>query len=107
VIVIIITVIQQVMGAAYTKPGIYSVMVPYNTAEVILSMWGAGGAGTSLTNIPSTNAIMYPGGSGAYVSCSINAPAGSTIIVIVGGGGSVAGFNQKTANAIGGGGILA
>jgi len=84
-IVICATVIQQVMGDAYTTPGTYSVMIPANTAEVIVSMWGAGGAGTSVTNTQSSsNALMYPGGSGAYVSCSVNAPAGSTITLIVG-----------------------
>jgi len=47
---------------------------------------------------------MYPVDSGAYVSCTINAPPGSTITLIVGGGGAVAGFAQNTTNAIGGGG---
>jgi len=96
------------MGSAYTytTPGTYSVLIPANTAEVVLSMWGAGGAGTSVTNTQSSsNALMYPGGSGAYVSCPVNAPAGSTITLIVGGGGAIAGFNQKTANPIGGGGF--
>jgi len=65
---------------------------------------GAGGVGTSTNGVPSSNAIMYPVGSGAYVSCTINAPPGSTITLIVGGGGAVAGFAQNTTNAIGGGG---
>jgi len=104
VIVIIAIVIPQAMGAAYTTPGTYSVLIPVNTDQVVVSMWGAGGAGISLQGIPSSNAIMYPGGSGAYVSCTINASPGSTITLIVGGGGAVAGFAQTTTNAIGGGG---
>ena len=59
---------------------------------------------TGLQNVPSSNAIMYPGGSGAFVSCSINALPGSTIYLLVGGGGAVGNYAQDTSNAIGGGG---
>jgi len=71
-----------------------------------MSMWGAGGAGTGIKNMPSSNAIMYPGGSGAFVSCTINALPGSTIYLLVGSGGAVGNYGQSTSSAIGGGGNL-
>ena len=103
-IVIIQTVLSTTNIQQYTTPGIYSVIIPANSAGVTMSMWGAGGAGTGLQNVPSSNAIMYPGGSGAFVSCSINALPGSTIYLLVGGGGAVGNYAQDTSNAIGGGG---
>ena len=79
-------------------------MIPANSAGVTMSMWGAGGAGTGLQKIPSSNARMYPGGSGAFVSCTIDAPPGSTIYLLVGGGGAVGNYGRSTNSAIGGGG---
>ena len=104
----VIIIIQQLISATYvqqyTTPGTYTVMIPTNSSGVSMYMWGAGGAGTSLQNIPSSdNAIMYPGGSGAFVSCTINAIPGSTIYLLVGGGGAVGNYGQSTSNAIGGG----
>jgi len=90
----------------YTTPGTYTVMIPADSSGVTMSMWGAGGAGTGIQNVPSSNAIMYPGGSGAFVSCSINALPGSTIYLLVGSGGAVANYGQRTSGAIGGGGNL-
>ena len=87
-----IIIIQQVISAIsvqqYTTPGNYAVMIPADSSGVTMSMWGAGGAGTGMQNVPSSNAKMYPGGSGAFVSCTINAPPGSTIYLLVGGGGA-------------------
>jgi len=109
VIVIIIYILEvncQTNVRQFSTPGNYSVVIPANIA-VTLSMWGAGGAGIGTNNqISSSNAVMYPGGSGAFVSCTINAPAGSTIYLLVGGGGSVAGFGQNTTSALGGGGKI-
>ena len=104
----VIIIIQQVISATsvqqYTIPGNYLVTIPTNSSGVTMSMWGAGGAGTGIKNIPSSNAIMYPGGSGAFVSCTINALPGSTIYLLVGGGGAVANYGQRTSGSIGGGG---
>jgi hypothetical protein len=67
-------------------------------------MWGAGGAGIGFN---SPNGIIYPGGSGAFVSCTIDAIPGSTIYLLVGGGGAVGTYGQRrTSSAIGGGGQL-
>ena len=103
-----IIILQQVISAIsvqqYTTPGNYTVMIPADSSGVTMSMWGAGGAGTGMQNVPSSNAKMYPGGSGAFVSCTINAPPGSTIYLLVGGGGAVADYGQRTSSAIGGGG---
>ena len=90
----------------YSTPGTYTVMIPADSSGVTMSMWGAGGAGTGIKNMPSSNAIMYPGGSGAFVSCTINAIPGSTIYLLVGGGGAVGNYGQSTSSAIGGGGNL-
>jgi MSHA biogenesis protein MshQ len=104
----VIIIIQQVISTTYveqyTTPGTYAVTIPANSSRVSMSMWGAGGAGTSIRNAPSSNALMYPGGSGAFVSCSINAPPGSTIYLLVGGGGAVGNYGQTTSSATGGGG---
>jgi len=96
--------LSAVVVQPYTTPGTYSVVIPpYTTVSV--SMWGAGGAGTGIQHLSASNAIMYPGGSGAFVSCNINVPvAGGTIYLIVGGGGAVGNYAQATGNAIGGGG---
>ena len=100
-------VIQQVISAIsvkhYTTPGNYTVTIPADSSGVTVSMWGAGGAGTGTNNLASN--IMYPGGSGAFVSCTINALPGSTIYLLVGGGGVVGNYGQRsTFGAIGGGG---
>ena len=104
----VIVIIQQVMSTTYTQqytiPGNYTVKIPANSSRVSMSMWGAGGAGTGIRITPSVNALMYPGGSGAFVSCSINALPGSTIYLLVGGGGAVGNYGQGTSSAIGGGG---
>ena len=101
-------VIQQVISATdvkhYTTPGDYTVTIPTNSSGVTMSMWGAGGAGTGINFGLATDARMYPGGSGAFVSCTINALPGSTIYLLVGGGGAVANYGQGTSSAIGGGG---
>ena len=103
-------VIQQVIIATtvkyYTTPGNYTVTIPANTGVTIVSMWGAGGAGTGIKDFAPSTVIMYPGGSGAFVSCTINALPGSTIYLLVGGGGEVANYGQNTSSAIGGGGNL-
>ena len=97
-------IIQQVINATYaqqyTTPGTYAVMIPTNS-RVTMSMWGAGGSGTGFGL---SSAGLYPGGSGAFVSCTINALPGSTIYLLVGGGGEVANYGQGTISAIGGGG---
>jgi len=103
-------VIQQVISATdvkhYTTPGDYTVTIPTNSSGVTMSMWGAGGAGTGIgQGFP--NPIMYPGGSGAFVSCTINAPPGNNINLLVGGGGAVGNYARSSASgAIGGGGNL-
>ena len=101
----VVVIIQKVMSSTYvrkyTTPGNYAVMIPANVSRVNMSMWGAGGAGIS-TLAP--DAILYPGGSGAFVSCSIKALPGSTIYLLVGGGGAVGNYGQGTRSAIGGGG---
>jgi MSHA biogenesis protein MshQ len=106
VIIIIQQVISETYVQQYTTPGTYTVMIPADSSGVTMSMWGAGGAGTGIKNVPSSNAIMYPGGSGAFISCTINALPGSTIYLLVGGGGAVANYGQSTSSAIGGGGNL-
>ena len=106
----VIIIIQQVINATYVKhytaPGNYAVTIPTNSSGVTMSMWGAGGTGTGMKDQPSSNARMYPGGSGAFVSCTINALPGSTIYLLVGGGGAVGNYGQGTSGAIGGGGNL-
>jgi len=72
-------------------------------------MWGAGGAGTGIGNMANLNldtAMLYPGGSGAYVSCAIDAPNGVNLYLLVGQGGRVAGYGSSTTTAIGGGGMM-
>ena len=105
-----IIIIQQVISAIsvqqYTTPGTYAVMIPANSSGVTMSMWGAGGAGTGINHGGASNAFVYPGGSGAFVSCTINALPGSTIYLLVGGGGAVGNYGQGTSSAIGGGGQL-
>ena len=105
-----IIIIQQVISAIsvqqYTTPGNYTVMIPADSSGVTMSMWGAGGAGTGINFGLATDARMYPGGSGAFVSCTINALPGSTIYLLVGGGGKVGNFGRSTSSAIGGGGKL-
>ena len=101
--------IQQVISATsdqqFTTPGTYAVIIPTDSTGVTMSMWGAGGSGTGMQN-NFANSIMYPGGSGAFVSCTINAPPGSIIYLLVGGGGAVGDYGQSTSSAIGGGGNL-
>ena len=46
---------------------------------------GAGGASTGFSPGSASSAALYPGGSGAFVSCTINALPGSTIYLLVGG----------------------
>jgi hypothetical protein len=105
----VIVIIQQVISEAsvqkFTTPGNHEVKIPVDTGVTIVSMWGAGGAGTGIRNTLSSDARMYPGGSGAFVSCAFNALPGSTIYLLVGGGGAVANYGQKSTNsAFGGGG---
>jgi len=104
----VIIIIQQVISATYvqqyTTPGTYAVMIPANSTAVTMSMWGAGGAGTGISHGIEANAALYSGGSGAFVSCTINALPGSTIYLLVGGGGAVANYGQGTSGSIGGGG---
>jgi hypothetical protein len=106
----VIVIIQQVISEAsvqkFTTPGNHEVKIPVDTGVTIVSMWGAGGAGTGLTKSYTTNPKLYPGGSGAFVSCTINAPPGSTIYLLVGGGGAVGDYGRSTSSAIGGGGNL-
>ena len=101
----VIVIIQKVLSATYvqqyTTPGNYAVMVPANSSRVTMRMWGAGGAGTGTKLAGIT---MYPGGSGAFVSCTINALPGSKIYLLVGGGGTVGNYGERTSSAIGGGG---
>ena len=105
-----IVIIQKVLSTTfiqqYTTPGTYAVMIPANSSAVTMSMWNAGGAGTCTNHGISSDAQMYPGGSGAFVSCSINALLGSTIYLLVGAGGAVANYGRGTSSAIGGGGNL-
>ena len=107
----VLVIIQQVMSLSYiqqyTTPGTYTVMIPTNSSQVTMSMWGAGGAGTGINHGIAANAALYPGGSGAFVSCTINALPGSTIYLLVGGGGAVGNYGQRrTSSSIGGGGQL-
>ncbi len=105
VIVIIQQVISETSVQKFTTPGNYEVTIPTNSVGVTMSMWGAGGAGVGKKNTPSSDDRMYPGGSGAFVSCTFNALPGSTIYLLVGGGGAVGNYGQKsTSSAIGGGG---
>jgi MSHA biogenesis protein MshQ len=102
----VIVIIQQVISCAtyvqkFTIPGNYTVMIPTNISGVTMSMWCAGGSGTGFSL---SSALYYPGGSGAFVSCTINAPPGSSIYLLVGGGGAVGNYNKNTSSAIGGGG---
>ena len=106
----VIIIIQQVMSNTYTQqyttPGTYAVMIPPYSSRVSMSLWGGGGSGTGIRNTRSSNAAMYPGGSGAFVSCTIDAPPGSTIYLLVGGGGAVGNYGRGTSSAIGGGGNI-
>ncbi len=111
-VIIVIVIIQQVINATsdqqFTTPGTYAMIIPTDAIGVTMSMWGAGGSGTGAgKQNPFANSIMYPGGSGAFVSCTINAPPGSTIYLLVGGGGAVGDYGRSsTSGAIGGGGNL-
>jgi len=106
----VIVIIQQVISCAtyvqkFTIPGNYTVMIPPDSFGVTMSMWGAGGAGAGISKtIP--NPALYPGGSGAFVSCTIKALPGSIIYLLVGDGGAVANYGQGTSGGIGGGGNL-
>jgi hypothetical protein len=104
VIIIIKQVISETYVQQYTTPGTYTVMIPANSNIVTMSMWGAGGAGTVVNHGLASTAFMYPGGSGAFVSCTTNALPGSTIYLLVGGGGAGGNWGQGTSSAIGGGG---
>jgi hypothetical protein len=109
VIVVIQQVISETSVQKFFTPGNYTVTIPTDSSGVtIVSMWGAGGAGTGIRRTPAgsgADARMYPGGSGAFVSCAINALPGSTIYLVVGGGGAAGNYGQKsTSSAIGGGG---
>ena len=82
----VIVIITQVISATYvqqfTTPGNYTVMIPANS-WVTVSLWGVGGAGTGISFGPASSARMYPGGSGAFVSFTTDAPPGSTIYLLV------------------------
>jgi len=99
--VIVMTAIATTYVQTYSTPGIYAVTIPMNYG-VIASLWGAGGSGTGMI-YPSS---WYAGGSGAYVSCYVNAIPGSTIYLVVGQGGQFGGYAGTTSSAIGGGGNL-
>jgi len=104
-------VIQQVMSATdvqkFTTPGNYEVKIPVDSVATIVSMWGAGGAGTGMTKSYTNSPQLYPGGSGAFVSCTIDALPGSTLYLLVGGGGAVGNYVKgSTSSAFGGGGNL-
>jgi MSHA biogenesis protein MshQ len=105
----VIVIIQQVISETYVKPftnpGTYIVKIPTDSSRVTMSMWGAGGAGTGIGK-SLTNPMMYPGGSGAFVSCTIDDLPGRYFYLLVGGGGAVAKYGQRTSNAIGEGGNL-
>jgi len=93
--------------STYNTPGTYSLSIPPTGVKsyVTVSMWGAGGAGTGIGNWANPSAMLYPGGSGAYVSCSIDATNGIDLYLIVGQGGQVGNYGKSTATAIGGGGM--
>jgi len=101
IMVIVMTAIATTYVQTYSTPGIYAVTIPMNYG-VIASLWGAGGSGTGMI-YPSS---WYAGGSGAYVSCYVNAIPGSTIYLVVGQGGQFGGYAGTTSSAIGGGGNL-
>ena len=90
----------------FSTPGTYSITIPANYA-VKVSMWGAGGSGGYTNYQQYGTQVPYAGGSGAYVSCVVNALSGSTIYLLVGQGGrATSNFPSVTTNAIGGGGTV-
>jgi len=99
----IMTTIATTYVQTYSTPGTYAVTIPMNYG-VVASLWGAGGSGTGFSPSPAHN--WYAGGSGAHVSCHVNAVQGSTIYLVVGQGGQPGAYSGTTSSAIGGGGTV-
>jgi len=91
----------------YTIPGNYSLSIPPTgvNSTTIVTLWGAGGAGTGIGSWSNPSAL-YPGGSGAYVSCEVDAPNGAILYLVVGEGGRVARYGVWASTAKGGGGRM-
>ncbi|MBU9837359.1 hypothetical protein J1786_21395 [Rahnella sp. L72c] len=70
------------------------------TTKVRVKVWGAGGGGAGVLGSSATGGAA--GGAGAYAESWISIPAGTTIPVTVGSGGTAGGANSSTAGGSGG-----
>lgn len=68
----------------YTSAGSTSLVIPANTARLIVECWGAGGVGGSA----SSESRWGGGGGGGYSKSVVTAPTAETLTVVVGTGGS-------------------
>lgn len=89
------------------QPGIYSVVIPPGVVSMSMKLWGAGGAGGSASPTIKPNSKAFSGGSGGFVSCTMNITPGRTVSLVVGQGGLVPpSYGANSGSAIGGGGFL-
>ena len=68
----------------YTTAGSTSLVIPANTARLVVECWGAGGVGGSA----SSESKWGGGGGGGYSKSIVTAPTAETLTVVVGTGGS-------------------
>jgi len=91
----------------YNQPGTYSLVIPAGVLSMNMKLWGAGGAGGSANPTSKPNSEAFSGGSGGFVSCTMNVIAGRTVYLLVGQGGLVPqSYGASSGSAIGGGGLL-
>mmetsp|Transcript_6787 Transcript_6787/g.9485 ORF Transcript_6787/g.9485 Transcript_6787/m.9485 type:complete len:680 (+) Transcript_6787:417-2456(+) len=85
-----------------------SVTVPSGVSAIYVYMWGAGGANITmlLGTAPNRHVEGYPGGAGAYVEGTLPVTPGSSLAVLVGGGGRLFNVSDGAAHqgSFGGGG---
>jgi hypothetical protein len=90
---------------------VQNVTVPAGMNMMLVKLWGAGGAGSSVDIGTVESATFgYGGGAGAYAQCYIPVTPGETLQVIVGGGGYTSAYSDSAnttysqAGGFGGGG---
>jgi hypothetical protein len=66
----------------YTSAGSTSLVIPSNTARIVIECWGAGGLGGSSTS----ESRWGGGGGGGYSKSTITTPTAETLTVVVGSG---------------------
>ena len=102
-IIVLMTSVEGSTTSTFNTPGTYNLYIP-SMSTATVTLWGAGGAGTGIGNWANPSAL-FPGGSGAFISCAIDALYGMNIYLVVGQGGRVAGYCSSTTTAVGGGGM--